>query len=295
MELRQLRYFVKAREVENFTEAANQLFISQSTLSQQIKQLEDGLGTPLFDRVGKYIHITEAGKLFYNYALQCLQKANDGYQLLKDLSHLKTGNLIIGATYGLRHLLTPALVAFYQQYPQIRVEVIFDTSTELMNRLESFEMDFLLTYEETEMRKGMRYQPLFESELAFITHKDSPLAQKKSVTLQEIENFELALPAKGFVTRKFIDEVFERHGLSPHVKLEINDIPTLLELVGTGHWQTILTNTTMANQKNLVALPIHSVRSLQHAAIISLEDVYEKKAAGAFFEILLKKVVKAKT
>lgn len=287
MELRQLRYFVKARELENFTEAAAQLFISQSTLSQQIKQLEDELGTPLFDRVGKYIHVTEAGKLFYDYALQCLQKANDGYQLLKDLGQLQTGHLVIGATYGLRHMLTPALVAFYGQYPQVKVEVIFDTSTELLNRMERFEMDFLLTYEEVQMRKGMKYQPLFESELAFIVRKDSPLAVKKSVTLKEIQDFELALPSKGFVTRRFVDEVFEQHGIVPHINLEISDIPTLLELVGTGHWHSILTHTTVADQHDLVALPIRSVTALQQAAIISLADVYEKKAARAFFEILL--------
>lgn len=68
MELRQLRYFLKAMELSNFTEAAQQLYISQSTLSQQIKQLEDELGMPLFNRIGKRVTITEAGLLFAEYA-----------------------------------------------------------------------------------------------------------------------------------------------------------------------------------------------------------------------------------
>lgn len=67
MELRQIRYFLKAKELLNFTEAANQLYISQSTLSQQIRPLEEELGIPLFNRIGKRIVLTEAGNIFSGY------------------------------------------------------------------------------------------------------------------------------------------------------------------------------------------------------------------------------------
>ena len=287
MELRQLRYFIKAKELLNFTEAAAQLFISQSTLSQQIKQLEDELGTPLFNRVGKHVYLTEAGHLFYTYALQCVQKANDGYQLLKDLGSLETGHLMIGTTYGLRHILSPAIMAFHQKHPRITIDVVFGTSKELTDRLSKFEIDFVLTFEEVTHNQSMKYQPLFSSELCLITCKGSALAGKKTVTLQEIEHLPLALPARGFSTRKFVDEVFEKHKLTPEVKLETNDIPTLLELVGTGYWNTILARTTVSNQKNLVSIPIRSLKTLQQAAIVSLNDVYEKQAVKAFFDVLL--------
>lgn len=74
MELRQLKYFLKAKELLNFTEAATALHISQSTLSQQIKQLEDELQVPLFNRIGKRITLTEAGDLFSVYAQQSVNK-----------------------------------------------------------------------------------------------------------------------------------------------------------------------------------------------------------------------------
>ena len=77
MELRQLKYFLKAKELLNFTEAANALHISQSTLSQQIMQLEGELNVPLFNRIGKRISLTEAGGLFAEYALQSVTRAND--------------------------------------------------------------------------------------------------------------------------------------------------------------------------------------------------------------------------
>ena len=72
MELRQLKYFTRSAEMLNFTEAAKSLFISQSTLSQQIKQLEDELEILLFDRIGKTVRLTEAGKLFLPYARQAI-------------------------------------------------------------------------------------------------------------------------------------------------------------------------------------------------------------------------------
>ena len=286
MELRQLRYFVKAKELQNFTEAATQLYISQSTLSQQIKQLEDELGIPLFNRVGKHIFVTEAGELFYDYALQCIQKANDGLQVLKDLGDMATGHLTVGATFGVRHILTPAVVGFHKKYPHISIEVIFGTSKELTDRLAKFEMDFVLTFEEVVNRQEMKYQPLFESDLVFVVHRGSALAGKKSITLKEIQSMNLALPAAGFITRRFVDEVFAENELDLPVNLAINDIPTLIELVATGNWTTILTETTVEHHKNLVAVPIRGVKSTQQAAIISLEDVYEKQSVKAFFEII---------
>src|ERR1043166_2311294 len=109
MELRQLRYFLKAKELLNFTEAAKMLNISQSTLSHQIKQLENELKTPLFNRMGKRITLTEAGELFSEYAMQSINKANEGLLLLKDLNNLVTGKIIIGVIYSMRILFTRTL------------------------------------------------------------------------------------------------------------------------------------------------------------------------------------------
>lgn len=289
MELRQLRYFTKAKELLNFTEAAAQLFISQSTLSQQIKSLEDELGIPLFNRVGKHIYITEAGELFYNYALKCVHLANDGYLLLQDLGNLHTGKLVIGVTYGLKHILTPAIIEFYKRYPLVQIQVIFGTSTEMAEQLYQFKMDFLLTYDNvvSSNARELKYQPLFSSELSLIFSSKSNIAQKSSITLKDLNSLPLALPAEGFSTRRFINEVFRKNEITPIVSLEINDIPTLLELLEAGHWSSILTRATASDQKNLVAIPIRGINTLQQAAVVSLIEVYEKQAVKAFLEILM--------
>lgn len=101
MELRQLKYFKEACERQNFSEAARVLHISQSTLSQQIKQLEDELDVLLFDRIGKRIAPTEAGCAFLPYAVRAIHDAEDGRQIIRDLKGIETGVLRIGVTYSM--------------------------------------------------------------------------------------------------------------------------------------------------------------------------------------------------
>jgi len=98
MELRQLQYFVKAAETMNFTEAASAVFITQSTLSQQIKQLEEELGMLLFDRIGKHVRITEAGHVFLTHAQKILREVQKGKQAISELNNAATGELNIGVS-----------------------------------------------------------------------------------------------------------------------------------------------------------------------------------------------------
>ena len=119
MELRQLKYFKKACELENFSEAARLLHISQSTLSQQIKQLEEELDVLLFDRIGKRI-IYRSRTGLSAYAHQAIQDAENGKQIIRDLKGIETGELHIGVTYSLGPLLISALSTFTQAIPRSR-------------------------------------------------------------------------------------------------------------------------------------------------------------------------------
>jgi LysR family cyn operon transcriptional activator len=125
MELRQLKYFITSADTLNFTEAARQCFITQSTLSQQIKQLETELGVQLFERIGKRVFLTETGRDFLPYARQTVADADYGVQRIKDMENLKTGRLCIGTTFGLSALITDAIARFSEQYPEVHLEVMF--------------------------------------------------------------------------------------------------------------------------------------------------------------------------
>ena len=223
MELRQLRYFIRSAELLNFTEAAHALYISQSTLSQQIKQLEDELGMPLFDRIGKRVRITEAGSLFLPYARQTIADSESGRFVINDLKGIKTGELRIGVTYGLSALLTPVLIQFSAQYPDVKIIVEFGTSEDLLDKLKSTRVDFLLSFLELQDNDMFISQRLYESPLTLVVHPSNPIADKKSVSIKDLKDIPLVLPAKGFHTRHFLNEELAKNNVKPNIKMELKE------------------------------------------------------------------------
>nr|WP_295935056.1 LysR family transcriptional regulator [uncultured Dyadobacter sp.] len=285
MELRQLRYFLKAKELLNFTEAATALNISQSTLSQQIKQLEDELNVPLFNRIGKRITLTEAGLLFSDYALQSINRANEGLLLLRDLKNLNTGKITVGVIYSMRILFAKILIQFASQYPNIKIQVVFGTTKDLLERLNLHHFDFILTFHDDPLELHLKYQTLLKANMVLVTAKTSSLAQKTSISLPEVAELPLALPFSGNNSIQFFEESFGQNNLVPNVCMEINDIPTLFEIVKTGHWHTILSDTSV-NDSDVTAIPIDGKNMRRTIMIISLREAYEKKAVTKLYEML---------
>ncbi|WP_158962884.1 LysR substrate-binding domain-containing protein [Myroides fluvii] len=286
MELRQLKYFLKAKELLNFTEAARELFITQSTLSQQIKQLEEELGIPLFDRIGKRVSITEAGELFATYAEKSIQASNDGKLILDDLKQVNTGTLSIGLTWGLKSIVINSFKNFIAQFPHIKLQVTFGTTTELIDALLKQEIDFALTFYEGKHSEELIHEPIMFSDMAVIVAETSALAKKESINFKEVEQLTLALPVKGFSTRDFLDRQFEKHKIRPNIIVEVNYTATIIDLVRTGAFETILTLATVHGEKDLCAIPIRGTNMKREAVTLRLKDSYQKKAAIYFIDLL---------
>lgn len=287
MELRQLKYFEKAYEEQNFSEASRLLHISQSTLSQQIKQLEEELDILLFDRIGKRVIPTEAGKAFLPYARKAIQDAESGRQIIHDLKGLETGTLHIGATYSLSTLLTAALTAFTQAHPKIKVNITFATSDELLEQLSEGHMDCVLSFLPEELNGSFDTLPLFSSGLYFIVHQSHPLADVSSVTLKRLSQTPLILPAKGFATRQKIEELCRSKKLDLHIGMEINDVQTILRLLKGGKWATILTEAAVRDEAELVKIPILSAERLTTQGFLFWpQGVYRKKSTRVFADFL---------
>ncbi len=286
MELRQLKYFIKAAELQNFTEAAAALSITQSTLSQQIKQLEDELRLPLFDRIAKRVRLTEAGKTFLPYARKTVSDADDGRNMLKDLMNLQTGTLTIGATYGLTYLLTKAVADFSLQYPAVKLHIGFGTTQDLLAELEQGKLDLVLSFYPGDKKDHFNSERLFSSCLALIVHGSHALAAKKKVSLKELTTVPLLLPSNGYSIRNYLDTVLEKHRLSPDVKMEVNDIHTLLQLVQTGRWATVLMGSSVFHHPELKAIKITGEGMNRLATITWPKDAYRKKSAALLAGLL---------
>lgn len=287
MELRQLTYFAKAAELQNFTAAAAALFITQSTLSQQIKQLEDELGLPLFDRIAKRVRLTEAGKAFLPYARKTLKDTQDGRDTLSDLMELKTGVLSIGVTYGLTSLLTRAVAKFSAQYSQIKLLIVFGTTQYLLQQVEEGRLDLLLSFYNQADNDRITIDPLFSSKLSLIAHRDHSVAAKKHVSLNELVSLPLILPSKGYSIRHYLDSVLQKQDLSASPSMEVNDIYTLLQLIQTGLWVSVLMNSTIRDHPELKAIAITGADMRGLATIAWPKDAYRKKSATTLSDWLI--------
>lgn len=282
MELRQLKYFIKAAERSNFTEAAVILNISQSTLSQQIKQLEDELDIPLFDRIAKRVYLTEAGRLFLPHAINTVRKSEDGREMIRELSDIQAGSLTIGVTYGLSQLLISGLIRFSEKYPKIKITIEFGTSDALLKLIAESRLDFALSFVPAGQTQNYVSYPLFKSVLSLIVHKDHPFAAYEKTNVSDLTKLPLVLPVTGYSIRTFLDKVLLEANIIPDTTIEINDIDMLLKLVDTGKWCTVLMETSLFNYPSLVAVPISGKEMERQATITWPVGVYRKKSATVF-------------
>jgi len=288
MEVRQLGYFIKAAEMLHFTAAAEACFVTQSTLSQQIKQLEEELGMLLFDRVGKNVRLTEAGNVFLIHARQIVLDIKKSKQAIFELANMVNGELRIGVTYAFSSLLLPALTPFSEKYPGIMIHVEYGTAGELENKLRTADLDIILAFHEQADSSGLDMQPLFSSRIMMVVAKKNPLAKLNKITLKELGKLELILPSNGFSSRDLLNEIFRKNNISPNIKIEMNDVHSLLSMVESGNWATIINEKAIGTWDTLTAIPISGKELYKQAFILWQTGVYRKKSAMLFMEELTK-------
>ncbi|MBR3916096.1 MAG: LysR family transcriptional regulator [Bacteroidaceae bacterium] len=287
MELRQLKYFVKSAEYLNFSVAAKHLYITQSTLSQQIKQLEYELGFELFLRNSRHISLTEAGEEFLPFARKTILDAEDGVQRLHDLQHVKTGTLRVGVTYSLSTVLTEGLISFMKTFPGIKLEIFYKTVDELLVLLREHKVDFILSYKPLSDAPDVDSMPLFENTLALVVSKEHPLALCKKIKLSELSGKPLILPSKGLQARTMLDKLVDGKNIELVYKLELNETNILLQMVATGNYATILSTSAVFGKTRFKAIPLDEPGNVMEASLLRLEGAYQKSAAKEFIDILL--------
>ncbi len=287
MELRQLKYFIKTAETLNFTEAARQLFITQSTLSQQIRQLETELQVQLFDRIGKRTYLTEAGTEFLPYAKQTVADSEGGVQRLRDLQNIQTGELRIGVVFTLSDLLTSTIISFSKQYPNIKLVVISRPVNELLDLLKERKLDLILSYRPDEDDSQIEFFPLFDSNLSVIVNYNHPLVAQREVSLELLKQYPLVLPSVGSQARSMIDKLLDSRHVRLTPQIEITSMTIMMNLVETGHWIAVMSEMLIRGHEKLRAIPIAGRKTQMHPSVIVLKDIYQKLSAKEFMRILL--------
>ncbi len=285
MELRQLRYFAKAAEMLNFSDAAKALNIAQSSLSQQIKQLEDELDVQLFSRNSHSIRMTEAGEVMLPLALRTIHDAENCTERIHDLQKLLNGTLNIGVTYSFSPILTETVMSFMSMYPRIKLNIIYKPMGELMELLAKRDLDFVLAFKPTQPIADVESHILFQNSLSAVVSTTHPLASKDKIRLSELAKYELALPSKGLQARNAFDSIVTTYNHF-HIRIELNEVNILLKLIRQTRLVTVLAEDSIYNEHNVKAIPLDVPGNEMAGCVHILKNTYHKHSMKEFVRLL---------
>ncbi|MDL2265998.1 LysR family transcriptional regulator [Parabacteroides sp. OttesenSCG-928-G07] len=284
MEIRQLKYFIKAAEFQNFTKASKALCIAESSLSVQIKQLETELGVNLFVREKKRVELSEAGKKLLPYARLVIANMKEAETAVQDINEMRSGSLRIGGVFSLCSLLTDTLVPFSIKYPHIHVKIVCKSGRRLFEMLHANELDFVLTFESPVKDHRLDQIELFGSPLAVIAHKEHPIAKQDQITFDDLVGYPLVLPERGMHVRDILEERFPDKIQALNMQLELNDVNILYQLVCTKHWISIMPQSIQKDHR-IKAIKLSEENTGMIAAVYWKKGSYQKKTVETFMKM----------
>lgn len=286
MELRYLKSFVVAAKQLNFSEAAKEMCVTQSTFSQTIKQLEEELGTVLFYRTSHKVTLTKAGEELLPFAITAIDSADNCLRRMNDLRSLKCGTLNIGVTHSFNMVMHETLKDFMKLYPGIFLNIVYKPMTELMARLLNHELDFVLSFRPQDNHPLIEAHLLFDDVLSVIVRRDSPLAQHDKIALSALVDYPAVLPAKGLQARNTLDSILADTATQLNVRAEMDEVTPLLRLVRNTGMYTILSSSATEDADDLVAVPISNEGCRMEGCVQMLKGIYKNEASKEFIRIL---------
>lgn len=286
MEIRQLRYFLKVAETLNFSEASRALFITQSTLSQQINKLEQELGLQLFDRNSHTVALTEAGSHLRCYARKALIAVDDCSQHLDDLKNMLAGSLNIGVTFSFNSIAHDAIIDFLRKYPKVKLNVCYKPMSELLAMLKGRQLDIVLAFKPSVPDERIESRLLFINHLSAIANESHPLMRQPKVRLDDLADYSLALPAHGLQARHALDQLLEARGMKLDASVEINNVNQLLGIVRESNYVTVLSESTIIHESGLKSVRLDCDGSAMEGCIHVLRDAYLKRSSQEFIKLL---------
>ncbi|MDD9270516.1 LysR family transcriptional regulator [Paenibacillus sp. GCM10023248] len=294
MEFRQLEYFAAICKEMHFTRASEKLGMSQPTLSHQIKTLEDELGVPLFDRIGKKIAITEAGKILLAECKVIFSSLENVKVQIMELQKVARGTLSIGALPGeLTQLVSSVLLDFHYIYPEIQIKVI--NLDDIVERVMQNEIDLAITIFPIEDER-IRKIPLYKEDMYLVVSSQHPLADQERINFEDINQYPVVLFPQSHKCRQVIDFTSNSCGLTIEPIIETTAIETIISLVKTGAAVTALSKTyvNMYNDAQLTAIQIVNPTLSREIGIIYHKDKYISQATRLFIDLLSKSIVELK-
>ncbi len=285
---RSLRYLLAVAEYGSFTRAAETLYVSQPTLSQQIKHLEEALGVQLLDRSGRTVRLTDAGEIYLHHARRALGELDAGTRAINDVQDLSRGSLRLGWTPITDYLACTLLAKFNSLYPGIILSTFEmpqdDIETAVMEDRIDVGIVFsgpLLSAEGVSSELDMNL--LFKEALCLAVGSAHPRSdQKEPMSVQEFGQESLVLLNNDFALRRHIDRYCLEHGIAPHITMETDSLSVIIEMIRVGPLATVLPTTIIRTQSGLHSIPLSPAMPHKAITVISSKHGYKSPACLAF-------------
>ena len=284
MNLNYLRYFRVLAKLEHYTKAAEELAITQPSLSHAMSTLEKELGTYLFEKDGRNIKLTKYGKIYYEYVERALGELEEGEKRIKELIGIGTGSVELGYIFTLGPEFVPKLVnGFINEEGNSKVKFTFGQGTTscLLKDLKSEKYDIVFSSIAKD-EEEIEFVPIMEEELVVIVDKDHALASKNSVDLAEISEYPFIAFGNKSGIRQIIDRLFEAVDVKPNIICEVEENNAIAGLVEVKYGISVVPKITALKYFNVKILPISNPKHKRYIYMATLKNKYQSPTMKMF-------------
>jgi LysR family transcriptional regulator, low CO2-responsive transcriptional regulator len=286
--LHQLKVFETVARLTSITRAAEELSLTQPTVSMQIKQLTQNIGVPLFEQIGKKLYLTEAGQELLITCREIFDRLSRFEMKITDLQGLKQGKLKLATITTTKYFMPRAIAPFCQLYPGIDVALEITNHERVLERLGE-NLDDLYIISKIPDRLDVALHPFLENPLVVIAHKSHPLAQQKNIPISRLQNEPFIMRERGSGTRAAVEQLFVQHGVSVKVRLELGGNEAIKQAIGVGLGISVLSQHTFTIEAAMSGLTILDVQHFpieRHWYVIYPADKQLSPIASTFFDFL---------
>jgi LysR family hydrogen peroxide-inducible transcriptional activator len=293
MNLRDLKYIIAVADTRHFGKAAQRCFVSQPTLSGQIRKLEDELGVTIFERTNRSVNVTAVGEEILRHARQMMEQADAIRSLSAAQRDPLSGPLRIGAIPTISPYLMPLILApLKQQHPELRLVLSEETTDRLLQRLHNHEIDAALLATAVDER-DLEATALFDEPFWLAHPRDHPFYLKDEITRKDLENTELLLLAEGHCLAQQARDLchLQDHQGGAMADLRASSLETLLQLVGAGFGSTLVPALAMrgswTTDSGVVARKLEIRGAQRRVSLVFRNSFPRKQALEALSEVIL--------
>lgn len=287
--LHQLKVFEAVARHNSFTRAAEELFLTQPTVSMQVKQLAKAVGLPLFEQIGKRLFLTDAGREMLATCQEIFEQLSQFESAVADLKGLKQGYLRLAVITTAKYVIPRLLGPFCQLYPGIDVSLKVMNHESVLERLTNNRDDlYIMTQLPEDL--DVSSHPFLENPLVVLAPHNHPLAQEKNIPLKRLAEEPFIMREPGSGTRKAVKTLFEAHGVTVKVKLDLGSNEAIKQAIAGGLGISVLSRHTLALEgttSQLIILDVENFPIQRHWYVVYPTGKQLSVIARTFFDYLL--------